>query len=50
MAIESRRQTQTNPSVDRFKYHARDTGSDPHWGWFGSGTETRLWMVRCKRP
>ena len=19
-----------------------DTGSDPHWGWFGSGAETRM--------
>ena len=33
-------QTQTNPSVDRFQYHARDTGSDSRWGWFGSGAET----------
>ena len=22
-----------------------DTGSDPHWGWFGSGTETKVYLV-----
>ena len=27
---------------------SRDTGSDPRWGWFGSGTETRL--VRDQVP
>jgi len=24
----------------RLQYNARDTESDPRWGWFGSGTET----------
>ena len=27
--------------MDRFFYRARDTGSNPHWGRFGSGTETK---------
>ena len=37
MAMESRPQTQTNPSADRFQYHARDTGSDPRGGGLGLG-------------
>ena len=31
-ACQSRSQTQTNPSADRFHFHMRDTGSDPRWG------------------
>jgi len=28
--------------VYRLQYNMRNTGSDPCWGWFGSGTETKL--------
>ena len=27
--------------VHRLQYNARNTESNPHWGWFGSGTETK---------
>ena len=39
--------------VDCFQYHTRgrihvcDTGSDPRWGWFGSGTEITIWHACC---
>ena len=26
---------------------SRDAGSDPRWGWFGSGTETSIAIAMC---
>ena len=30
------------PDPNQPQHGSRDTGSDPRWGWFGSGTETSL--------
>ena len=27
--------------------HGHDTGSDPRWGWFGSGAETNRGITIC---
>ena len=43
----SRSQTQTKPSANRFQYQACDAGSDPRWGWFGSGAETIYTCACC---
>ena len=43
---ESRKPDPTNPSANRFQYHARgrvvhvDTEGDPRWSWLGLARET----------
>ena len=36
------------PDPNRPQRRSRDTGSDPRWGWFGSGTETMPFPVQCE--
>ena len=35
----------STPSANHSQYHARDTGSESCWGWFGSGAETIAYSV-----
>ena len=46
LSLECTVHASLGPSADCFQYHVRDTGSDPRWGWFGSGAETMCMHAR----